>query len=195
MARKRGEYQRRKERQNKLSNYICVLGILLVILFFLYSLIQESVNVYDIDHDSLNTYTGSFEYTTRRTTRHTIHVFTLDNGDELRFSGRFIENKKMLNESKELCFQYSRMYSNLLYRSYSATSITSTDYEVTIVDIDRSRRESITGIWLWAIMTLLCIGLLVGLLVMSYHAGDWKRRYQKWRKKRSKMREMNEASK
>ena len=195
MARKRGEYQRRKERQNKLSNYICVLGILLVILFFLYSLIQESVNVYDIDHDSLNTYTGSFEYTTRRTTRHTIHVFTLDNGDELRFSGRFIENKKMLNESKELCFQYSRMYSNLLYRSYSAISITSTDEEATIVDIDSSRRDSVTGIWIFSIMVLLCGGLLITLFVMSYYAGDWKKRYEKWRKKRSKMREQIEASK
>lgn len=199
MARKRGEYQRRKERQNKISNILCVLTILLFILLFLYPLIQESVNVYDIDHDSLNTYTGSFEYriNTGFLGRHrsTTYVFTLDNGDVLLVLGRFLENEESLNENKELRFQYSTMYSNPLYGRYSAVSITTTDGEATILDIDRSRRDSVFGIWLFSIMILLCLGLLVALLVMSYYAGDWKRRYEKWRKKRRKMREQIEASK
>ena len=199
MARKRGEYQRRKERQNKLSNIICVLGILLVMLVFLYPLIQESVNVYDIDHDSLNTYTGSFEYRINTgfsgRPRSTTHVFTLDNGDVLLVLGRFLENEETLNENNELRFQYSTMYSNLLYGCYSAVSITTTDGEATILDIDRSRRDSVFGIWACSIMIVLCLGLLVGLLVMSYYAGDWKRRYEKWRKKRRKIREQIDASK
>lgn len=192
MARKRGEYQRRKERQNKISNVICVMAILLFILIFLYPLIQESVNVYDIDHDSLNTYTGSFQYeisTGLSRHRTTTYKFMLDNGDVVLVLGRFLENKETLDECKELCFQYSTMYSNLLYGRYSAVSIITTDGEETILDIDRTRSDSVTGIWLYSIMIVLCVGLLVGLLVMFYYAGDWKRRYQKWRYKKRKIKE------
>ena len=184
MARKRGEYQRRKELQNKITNLVVVLGFLVFTLFFLYDLIQCSMDVYDIDHDSLNTYVGSFQYTTRKTTRHTIHVFTLENGDELCVSGRFIENEEMLTESKELRFQYSAWYSNLLYGSYSALSITTTDEEITIVDIDRSRRDSVAGIWIFSIMAVLSSSMLVGLFVMSDYTCNWKRRCQTAQKRK-----------
>ena len=62
MARKRGEYQKRKERQDKISTIIVALFFFVGTALMLYALVQAAVNVYDIDHNTLNTYTGEYQY-------------------------------------------------------------------------------------------------------------------------------------
>lgn len=198
MARKRGEYQRRKERQNKVS---CVLGILFFLFataLMLYGLVQASVNVRDIDHGTLNSYTGEYEYRLKVSIgrhRNTTYVFTLGNGDVVLASKREIENQERLDENDILTFQYTTMFSNPLYGRHSAVSITSADGEVEFVNADRSRRESVSAIWLSSFFSLLFVFLIAFIIAIFCYTNNWKKRYQNWRKKRRKMCEQIEASK
>ena len=196
--RKRGEYQKRKERQQKISEILSSLMFLVLTVILLYGLIQSAVNVYDIDHHSLNTYTGPYQYELRvghgRHHRYN-YYFTLDNGDNLVIGRRWIENEDMLANCEELTFQYTTMYANPLYGTYSPASITTVDGKTVVMDIDKSRSESVGYIWIWSVLLVLWLGLLFGYLVMSYYVGDWKKRYLKWRKIRTKKAKQTEIQK
>jgi len=188
MARKRGEYQRQKEHRNKISNILCILFFLFGAVLMLYGLVQASVNVWDIEHGTLNAYTGEYEYRVKVSFgrhRNTTYVFTLGNGDVVLASKQEIENPERLNDNDVLTFQYTTMLSNPLYGRYSAVSVTSADGEMEFVNADRSRRESVSVIWLSSIFSLLSLSIMVFLLVVSFYTDNWKKRYQNWRKQRN----------
>lgn len=189
MTRKRGEYQRRKERRNKISNVLCILFFLFGAALMLYGLVQASVNVRDIDHGTLNSYTGEYEYRlTVGSGRHrsSTYIFTLGNGDVVLASKREVDHQEQLDENDVLTFQYTTMFSNPLYGRYSAVFITSADGEIEFVNADQSRRESVSAIWISSIFSLLSLSIIVFLLVVIYNTDNWKKRYQNWRKKRNK---------
>lgn len=171
MSRKRGEYQKRKERQNKLTGMLCIILLLFVILFFSYCLVQEAVNISDINHNALKRYTGTCSYEYHRGYgRHgnNYYVLTLDNGDAVYVSNKLIENKDHLNHYAEFTIQYSSVYSNPFYRRYSAVTITSADGTTSFLSIDRAKGRSIEAVWICSLMLLLLVGLLTAYLLLIY---------------------------
>ena len=189
MARKRGEYQKRKERQDKISTIIVALFFFVGTALMLYGLVQAAVNVYDIDHNTLNTYTGEYQYRLKmrygRRGRSS-YIFTLDNGDVVLISEREIDHEELLGDNNILTFQYTTMYSNPLYGRYSAVSVTSADGDVEFVNVNRSRKESVLAIWTTTILSILTISICSFYILCVSSVYNWKKRYQNWHKKMRK---------
>lgn len=189
MARKRGEYQKRKERHDKVKSIIVILFFFASTVLFLYGLVQAGVNVYDIDHNTLNTYTGKYTYQLKvgyGRHRNSTYIFALDNGNVVLVSKRKMDHEELLDENNALTFQYSTMYSNLLYGRYSAVSITSADGDVEFVSAVRSRKESVMTVWLLSIFSVFTLAFGIFFVVVTAYVYHWKKRYQNWRKRMQK---------
>ena len=186
MGRKRGAYQHRKEWQNKAGSILGILFFLFATVITIYGLIQATVNVRDIDTNTLNTYTGSYEYRLKVSTGRygsSCYEFTLGNGDAVLASKREVDNPEQLDNNEMLAFRYTTMFSNPLYKLYSAVSITTVDGEVVFVDADESRKESVFEIWLSLLLALLFISVIASIIGIYWYAGDWRKTFLKLRNK------------
>lgn len=186
---KRGKYQKRKARQNKRGKILCIIFFLCAILLFVYGLIQETVNIYDIENNSLNGYTGTCTYEYHRAFgrhRNNYYIFTLDNGEAVYVRNDFMENQAGLSSVTEFSIQYSTIYSNPFLRRYSAASISSADEEISFLNVDRAKGRSIESVQICSAVLLLLAGLLTAYLLLIYTV------YGKQRCIRSKKRKKHE---
>ena len=197
MARKRGEYQKRKERQDKVSTIIVALFFFVGIMLMLYCLVQAAVTVYDIDHNTLNTYTGEYKYQLKvgyGRHRRSSYIFTLDNGDTILVSKRELDHEELLGDNSVLTFQYTTMFSNPLWGRYSAVSVTSADGNLEFVNANRSRKESVSAIWTASILFIPTVAVCSFYILSVSYVYNWKIRYQNWRKKMLKKAERSKLS-
>ena len=185
MANNRGEYQKKIERKKKFYSIVSVTFILIGVVLFSYLAVQSAENVQDIDHSQLNIYTGECQYRVHKHRKGATYIFALSNGHEVRVSRNDVLNAEQLDEHKHLLVRYSTMYSNPLYRSYGAVSITSMDGTVEFVNMEESRRQSVVSAWISSILALICLLFEVLLIVISY-GEKWKRWYRKQQKQMRK---------
>ena len=169
MARKRGEYQKRKERQERFKDVYGILCIVLLIFVLGWLIINNAIVVHQIRNYNLKEYTGSYSYEQRRTYgKHHRHYYLirLDNGDVLTVSKEMCDNQQILEESQSLTFQYTdKARTKLFFSAYSALSITSTDGEVSIVDLDTSHQGCVRSIWIFSILLFIFVLLFGGLWI------------------------------
>lgn len=185
MAKNRGEYQKKKERKEKFSAIVSISFFLVALLLFSYLAVHSVVNVQDIDHNRLNTYAGEYECRVKehRRGKVTTYIFSLGNGDEVRFSMSDVRNADHLHEHEHLIVQYSTMYFNPLYRFYGAVSITSVDGTVEFVNPEDARRQSVVSGWLSSVFALVCLLFELLLIVISF-GPKWMAWYQKQMRKK-----------
>ena len=193
MARKRREYQKRLERKAKIARVLGILLFVFAILISVFGIISNAITLQHINDGSLKEYTGSYSYEYKQgynRGRHSSYRFTLGNGDVITIFARNVRYHDVLDEHSALTVQYDRIPFGKTYR---AVSITTPDGEVTIRSLDSSRKSCVAIICFLAIMILLCTPALFAFIVII--PGGWKQRSKKRRKKRSKMRELIDASK
>ena len=173
MTREKGKPQKRKERLNKRTNILCIILLFGVILLFTYGLVQEAVNIRDINHQTLNSYTGTCKYEYHISFgrhRSNYYLFTLDNGDVVFVTSNLVENEDNLIHCTEFDIQYSTIYSNPFYRRYAAVSITSADGAISFLNVDRAHGRSVESVWICSVMLLLLAGFLTVFLLLIYTA-------------------------
>lgn len=176
MPRKYGEYQKRKERKTKITNVLCILILIVVTSIILYGIVQNAVNIRDVDYNSLNQYTGTYVYELKaRIGKGPSHYrFTLDNGDVVLTIASQVQNDQLLDDQDKLTVQYTTMYTNPLHRQYSAVSIASADGAVEFLDLETSRRESVSMIWILSFLLMLIILSVAVLVIIVRCTGKYK---------------------
>lgn len=162
---KPGEYQRRKERRQRITDLIVGVLMAAIVLFLIYNIIQSAVNVYDIDNGTLNTYSGGYTYEIRHGTRNISYVFSLDNGDKITALPELTQNEDVWELHSELVFQYSTMPATF-FGVYSAVSITSQDGETVFLSGKDSRSEDVGSIWVFSVLLVLVVSVLILPLVL-----------------------------
>ena len=172
MARKRGEYQKRKERQDRLNSVLGIFFILLITFYFLWLIVNNGVAIRHIRQNSLDKYTGSYSYELKRTYgKHTsyYYLFTLDNGDVLSIPKSKFENEKILAERQPLTFQYTKDFRRTMFSpAYVALLIETADGQLTIVSLDSSYSGCVRSIWMGATILLVWLLLFGGLFFMYF---------------------------
>lgn len=179
VARKRGEYQRQKEREDKINTFLGIFGLLFLILALTYGIVSNSIKLHRINHNTLQEYTGSYSYQIRKSYgkhQKTFYVFTLENGDVVTIRQSFCENQEVIASGRDLTIEYVPV---LFYDGYTAVSIATSDGETDILGIEKTYRQCISGIWVFSILLFLFLGLSGFLLVIAYYTGDWKRKIKK----------------
>lgn len=191
MAREKGEYQKRKERQNKIKSVLCVFFFVVFIpLILVYGIVENAFAIQQINDHTLTEYTGSYTYhVKKRYGKHakTYYEFTLDNGDVVTIRAKYCQNREILGDSRELTIMYHPILTiNGFSNTFTAVSITTPDGEVVIRDLDKTYSLRVANIWIISISLVLSISIAIFILVILFYLGDWKKRIIKWRKMRSK---------
>ena len=192
MARKRGEYQRKKERYIKIAKIVFAIVLLLIPAFCVSGIVSRMITLNHIQNDSIKEFKGSYSYEfVKRTGRgNSYYVFTLGNGDVATILKENCKNEDILDNNPELKIQYDR----IPFRDgYGIISITTADEEVVIRSLTSSRNECITTICFLFIVGLIDIAVLIFSIFVEYHIYDVKNRFQRWQKNRRQMREQIDA--
>lgn len=187
MARKRGEYQRRKERENKCATIFAVFMWVLLAFTLTWLIVECAVTINQINENSLNEYTGPYTYEVRRGSRNGsgYYLFTLDNGDILTIEKYSCENPEILDECETLAFKYSDIPElNLFRKSYTAVAIETIGGEKEVRNIEKSYRECVAVVCLCSLLLVFWFFLLGFFVRLAYFTGDWKKRYLQWQQKR-----------
>lgn len=182
MARKRGEYQRQKEREDKINTFLGIFGLLFLILALTYGIVANGIKLHRINHDTLHEYTGSYSYKIRESYgkhRKTFYIFTLENGDVVTIRKSFCENQEVIASGQDLTIEYVPI---LLRDGYTAVSIATSDGKIDILNLEKIHRQCVLGVWVNSVLLFLFLGLLGFLLVIAYYTGDWNKRIKKLRK-------------
>ncbi len=187
MARKRGQYQRRKERENKITGVVCFFVLVIFIpLMLTYGIIDNGSRVYQINNDSLHEYTGKYTYRLHKgynRRSRSKYIFTLDNGDTVVIPKRYCKNDEILGECQELTIYYDTNPINA--NGHSAVSITTTDGQVEILDRDLSYGLRVANVWICSVSLVISVALAIFIVILFYHI-DWKRRLHVWHKERKR---------
>ena len=190
MARKRGAYQKRIERQNKRRLILALFVWLLLAFLIIWMIIEAAFMLKDINTGTLKEYTGSYSHSIRKTygRRHAVdwHSFALDNGDVVIIQTYLCDHEDVLNDNPELIIMYSAIPHRFFPISYAAASITTSDGEIVILDVEQSKEECIGEIRSLSVVLVIWFFLLALALVMLLCTDNWIKRYQKRRKQRKK---------
>ena len=188
MARKRGEYQKRKERQDRFKTGLAILSILLITFALVWLIANEGIAIRHIRQNALEKYTGSYSYELKRTYgkhTHYYYLFNLDNGDVLSIPKSKIENEEILEERYPLTFQYTKGFrKNMFSPVYVALSIETADGQLTIVTLESSYNGCVRSIWIMAIFLFVWLLLFGGLFIMYFYVVHKDKRILKRAKER-----------
>lgn len=189
MARKRGKYQRRIERKNILAKIFGALVLLFIPIACVSWIISQTITLNHIQNDSIKEYTGTYTYEfVKRTGRFgdSYYVFTLGNGDVVTILKGECRNGDVLDSNPELTIQYDRFP---FRDGYGILSIATSDGEVVIRSLTRTRNWCVINVCFLLVVGLISIAVLGFSIFAEYRLYDVKKRFQRWRKKRRKIRE------
>ena len=195
MARKKGEYQRQKERQYKIAKIVGVLVLLLIPAFCVSGIVSQMITLKHIHNDSIKEYTGTYTYEFVKRTGgfgNSYYVFTLGNGDVVTILKGECRNEDVLDSNPELKIQYDIIP---FTDAYGILSIATFDGEVVIRSLTRTRNWCVIIVCFLLVVGLIDIAVLIFSIFCGIHIYDVKKRFQRWRKKRRKMRAQIDASK
>ena len=169
---KRGVYQRAKERQNKLSNIFLIVIAVLVTLLLLWGIVESAATVHNIDKNTYQTYSGEFTYRiVKGYGRHSniTYRFTLTNGDEIAVRAAMIDNKQEdeMEHSGQLIFRYST-FPISLYGTYSVIAISSLDGSTVYLDAQNTKSDDIGQIWVLSIILAVWLALCGVVVVIAF---------------------------
>lgn len=124
MARKRGEYQKKKQRNDRIKHImLCIILAIGALVFFIEG-VQEAVTAQDIVHQNLQQYSGEYQLSLKKYRHNTTYLFRLENGDHVEVSNYDLVNEETLNQYPQLEFHYSRFRSWLRLGSYEGILVT-----------------------------------------------------------------------
>ena len=195
MARKRGEYQKRKERKIRNGMIYALVLFVVFILIFVYGIVDSKYTIQQIDNGALMEYTGrySYEYRNERRIfshgRDSYYRITLDNGVTFILSegSRYCE---ILDENPVIYVQY---FQDPFRNLYDAVSVASADGTVTMKSLESYRKSNVSIIRTLPIVIVICSLFCVFFLMLLFEKQI--KRFLRWRKKRRKMRKQIDASK
>ena len=167
---KRGAYQKSKERNNKLRNIFCTVAVVLVTLIFIWCITESAVTVSNIDHNTYREYSG--DHSCNVVVRHgkyknTTYRFTLENGDTLVADYSCVSSKEEMEQLDKLSFQYST-FPKTFAGHYRVIAISSADDSVNFVNPQQTREICVEQIWILSIIFEFWLLLWIGVIVISF---------------------------
>ena len=195
MARKRGEYQKRKERKIRNGMIYALVLFVVFIVIFVYGIVDSKYTIQQIDNGALMEYTGrySYEYRNERRIfshgRDSYYRITLDNGVTFILSegSRYCE---ILDENPVIYVQY---FQDPFRNLYHAVSVASADGTVTMKSLESCRKSNVSIIRTLPIVIVICSLFCVFFLMLLFDKQI--NRFLRWHKKRRKIRKQIDASK
>lgn len=189
MAGKKGQYQKKKVRQEQVRNVFSTITLLFLGFILVWSIVNNSIAIRQIRRNTLKEYTGTYSYELKRTYgkhRHYYYLITLDNGDVVSVPKSRLENTQIFDENPSLTFQYSDQVRRVLFSSaYSVLSMESVDSHMTLVDIETTLRGCVSSIWIYAILLFFWASLPIGWLILYYFAEIYRKRANKRKLKKT----------
>lgn len=167
---KRGAYQKAKERSNKLRDLLAGFLAVLVTLIFIWGITEAAITVYNIDHNTYRSYSGEHTYklvTKYGKYRSTTYRFTLDNGDKLVADYTRVADKEKLENLDILCFHYST-FPRLLSGHYRVIAISSADGSTDFVNLQETRAICVDQIWGLSIILAVWLMLWGAVIVIAF---------------------------
>lgn len=167
---KRGAYQKAKERSNKLRDLLAGFLAVLVTLIFVWGITEAAVTVSNIDNDTCRSYSGEYSYrlvTKYGKYRSTTYRFTLGNGDELVADYARVTDKEGMERLDTLRFQYSS-FPRLLSGHYRVIAISSTDGSTDFVSLQETRATCVSQIWGLSVILAVWLMLWGAVIVIAF---------------------------
>lgn len=170
MARKRGEYQKRKKHQELVKDVFSILTVVFVALVLILLIINDSIAIKQIQRGTLKEYTGAYSSELKRTygkNRHWYYHITLDNGDSLYLPKSQCENPKLIEEQQAITFHYSKNVRGRLFCSaYRVLSAETVDEDVALLDLNTTTSACVRRIWLMSILLAIWCIIFGGLFLL-----------------------------
>ncbi|MBE6958354.1 MAG: hypothetical protein E7447_04300 [Ruminococcaceae bacterium] len=167
---KRGAYQKAKERSNKLRDIFAGFLAVLVTLIFVWGITEAAVTVSNIDNDTCRSYSG--EHTCQLVTKYgkyrsTTYRFSLDNGDKLVVDYARVTDKEGMERLDTLRFQYSS-FPRLLSGHYRVIALSSADGSTEFVNLQETRAICIEQIWGLSVILAVWLMLWTVVIVIAF---------------------------
>ena len=131
--------------KNKISEYLGVIVLLTLGLFFLIKGIQDLVIINNWDTTGISEYTGSYVLSIKESLRNTNYVFQLDNGCEVYFPSEYLNSNNDLRAFDELTFRYTSCKEFFRGGLYRGVSIIPSDREYITISEEKIKKEFIIG--------------------------------------------------
>ncbi len=131
--------------KNKIREYLGVIVLLILGLFFLIKGIQDLVVIKNWDTTGISEYTGSYVLSVKESLRNTNYVFQLDNGCAVYFPSEYLNSNKDLGTFDELTFRYTSCKEFFRGGLYRGVSIISSNGEYITISDKKIKKEFILG--------------------------------------------------
>ena len=167
---KRGVYQKAKERNNKLRDIFSTFAVVLVTVIFIWGITESAVAVSNIDNNTYREYSG--DHTCQVAVKYgkyrsVTYRFTLENGDKLVADYSSVADKEELEQVDSLHFVYST-FPQTITGYYRAIAISSADGSVDFVSLQDTRGVCVSQIWTLSILLGVWLLLWIGVIVISF---------------------------
>lgn len=167
---KRGAYQKAKERSNKLSDIFSAIVVVLVTIIFIWGITESAVTVSNIDNNTCREYSG--DHTCQVVVKYgkyrsVAYRFTLDNGNKLVADYSSVAKKEEMEQLDTLRFQYST-FPQTITGHYRAIAISSADGSVDFISLQETREVCVSQIWILSILLAFWLLLWIGVVVIAF---------------------------